>query len=368
MDWLIGNTTESTDETPQENSAQPASGYSIWGQLKKMSTNVIEMYKEDLNEFATTVVHDTKEFTHHIKTENEEEPSQEKGESHLGLSYLASKVVKSVDNLTAKIDSLGETVMQTLSTAVIVPDQPTQHQSANGFDRLSSRIMAAQNDPNTFLEPPSDQKAFTEFITVFDVNQHDHDIVSVMRSNQNMSQLYDRIVPSAVSRETFWSRYFFTIHHIYRDEERRAALVQQADAVEELEVGWGDDDDDTTSAFVDEPAAVLETQVPNSNSIPASVDQDGQNVSQSIEQGISELEITDPPRFESLVGSQISQVSNVFWVNDNNYFNAFFPSRRNPFPRRAFPRHQNLAFLSLKLLQHRVLFPLYLMNPSMEVM
>ncbi len=47
-------------------------------------------------------------------------------------------------------------------------------------------------------------------------------------------------VPSEVSHASFWQRYFYQIHQLERDEQRKAELMRRAeDAQEELE--WDDD-------------------------------------------------------------------------------------------------------------------------------
>jgi len=54
----------------------------------------------------------------------------------------------------------------------------------------------------------------------------------------------DVLVPATMDNETFWTRYFFRIHQIEQEEEKRKALL--ADATENDEdFSWEDEDDET---------------------------------------------------------------------------------------------------------------------------
>ncbi|KAK0485838.1 hypothetical protein IW261DRAFT_1548860 [Armillaria novae-zelandiae] len=53
----------------------------------------------------------------------------------------------------------------------------------------------------------------------------------------------DTLVPSEMTRETFWTRYFFRAHQIAREEKKRQALIRRSMDNEE-DFSWEDDDDD----------------------------------------------------------------------------------------------------------------------------
>lgn len=53
----------------------------------------------------------------------------------------------------------------------------------------------------------------------------------------------DTLVPLEMTRETFWTRYFFRAHQIAREEKKRQALIRRSMDNEE-DFSWEDDDDD----------------------------------------------------------------------------------------------------------------------------
>ena len=59
--------------------------------------------------------------------------------------------------------------------------------------------------------------------------------------------LYTKLVPSAISHADFWQRYFYKIHQLEKDEERRAALKKRADASNH-ELEWDGDEEGATFA------------------------------------------------------------------------------------------------------------------------
>jgi len=54
------------------------------------------------------------------------------------------------------------------------------------------------------------------------------------------------LVPSEMTNDTFWKRYFFRTHQIAQEEEKRKALIQGSIATEE-DFSWEDDEDDDVS-------------------------------------------------------------------------------------------------------------------------
>ncbi|KAG8213653.1 hypothetical protein J3R82DRAFT_10346 [Butyriboletus roseoflavus] len=57
----------------------------------------------------------------------------------------------------------------------------------------------------------------------------------------------DTLVPSSMPDEVFWVRYFFRVHQIEAEENRRKALLQ-ASAENEDDFSWEDDEDESVSA------------------------------------------------------------------------------------------------------------------------
>ncbi|KAJ6594044.1 hypothetical protein B0H19DRAFT_1093499 [Mycena capillaripes] len=76
-----------------------------------------------------------------------------------------------------------------------------------------------------------------------------------LRANQ------DALVPAEMTRETFWQRYFFRVHQIEQEEEKRKALLQRSTESEE-DFSWEDEDESTPATAVpkSEPALSASSQ------------------------------------------------------------------------------------------------------------
>jgi len=78
----------------------------------------------------------------------------------------------------------------------------------------------------------------------------------------------DSLVPSIMTDEVFWTRYFFRVHQVEQEEERRKALLQNPIAHDD-EFSWEDDEDESNTA--PEHKAVtsdVKTPVPDSDQAP----------------------------------------------------------------------------------------------------
>ncbi|KAJ7217909.1 hypothetical protein GGX14DRAFT_438834 [Mycena pura] len=67
----------------------------------------------------------------------------------------------------------------------------------------------------------------------------------------------DALVPAEMTREVFWQRYFFRVHQIEHEEEKRKALLQRSIESEE-DFSWEDEDESTP------PTAVMKAAAPTS--------------------------------------------------------------------------------------------------------
>ncbi|KAG2079142.1 hypothetical protein BDR04DRAFT_1040987 [Suillus decipiens] len=63
---------------------------------------------------------------------------------------------------------------------------------------------------------------------------------------QTLQETFDALVPSILSDEEFWTRYFFRVYQIEQEEIRRKALIHGADQTEE-DFSWEDDDDESVA-------------------------------------------------------------------------------------------------------------------------
>ncbi|KAF6760123.1 hypothetical protein DFP72DRAFT_1096670, partial [Ephemerocybe angulata] len=93
----------------------------------------------------------------------------------------------------------------------------------------------------------------------------------LLKEEMTLYEIYTSLVPATLSKEDFWSRYFFREHQIKHEEERRKALIQATVTESDEDFSWEDDEDDnavsTTAAAT--AAAVGATAAPSATVAPA---------------------------------------------------------------------------------------------------
>lgn len=99
-------------------------------------------------------------------------------------------------------------------------------------------------------------------------------VVKEMGERQEVGTLYDTLVPEEMDAATFWKRYFFRVHQVEREEERRKALLQGTIDNEE-DFSWEDDEEEasspTTAKVPAHDPATPATAVPATATLPQPV-------------------------------------------------------------------------------------------------
>ncbi|XP_013791811.1 BSD domain-containing protein 1-like, partial [Limulus polyphemus] len=113
------------------------------------------------------------------------------------------------------------------------------------LDRWESQLHAIRVDPKTYCrEPESPPEMYETWLEVFDLNAHQEEISKIMVECGQVRNLYAKLVPTAVSHNEFWQRYFFRVQQLKEAEIKRAELVQRANQqLPSDDLDWGDDDD-----------------------------------------------------------------------------------------------------------------------------
>eukprot|EP01114_Cavostelium_apophysatum_P008003 TRINITY_DN2024_c0_g1_i1.p1 TRINITY_DN2024_c0_g1~~TRINITY_DN2024_c0_g1_i1.p1 ORF type:complete len:327 (-),score=98.47 TRINITY_DN2024_c0_g1_i1:88-1068(-) len=224
------NQTTAQSSTSNANTESASSGSSWWGfvdMVKKQSENIIKIYKEDLTEFGKTITHDTKEVIK--KTADDED------------------VAKITSQITTGISS-----MLGINAEEKPSEQPQSKTNSNKqviVDRRQARILALQGELSTYCTEPSDQQEFQAWKEQFKVSGHTDEISSLLASNEKIREIHAKLVPVAVSYTDFWERYYFKLHKLNHEEERRAALVKRAtnnEQADEEYLSWDEDEEQTT--------------------------------------------------------------------------------------------------------------------------
>ncbi|KAI0702974.1 hypothetical protein C8T65DRAFT_655243 [Cerioporus squamosus] len=80
---------------------------------------------------------------------------------------------------------------------------------------------------------------------------------------------FDALVPETLTQEEFWTRYFFRVYQVEREEAQRRAIIQGTAAVNDEDFSWEDDDDDPTSPTTKvAPTQTFETAPPHHEASP----------------------------------------------------------------------------------------------------
>ena len=113
------------------------------------------------------------------------------------------------------------------------------------YTRFEAQVLALRADPATFTEEPEDSEGFARWNNSFSIDEMREQIEGVLRESPGLESFVERLVPSVVDYETFWSRYFFAVDKLRQAEDVRTKLVSRAMSKEEdEELSWDVDDDD----------------------------------------------------------------------------------------------------------------------------
>ncbi|XP_064624832.1 BSD domain-containing protein 1-like [Lineus longissimus] len=269
--------------------------------VKDKSVSAMEFVKRDLAEYTCTMQTDTRTVAHAVKEGiKEENASTTSAKMKKGLGYILGGITQV---LTVPPDDSDEEQVMVGKDSVTV------------FDKAKVRLRAIQVDPGTYINAPAGPPVeFDEWLATNDLLEKKGHISELLVSNVDVRALYTQLVPSEVSHTLFWQRYFYKLHLLEKDEERRRELKKRAEEAKSETVGWEDDWEDMAapnsppkdpeslgapSAKTDErlPAIspdVLEETNKNMETIPCSVSESKDDVKGSIsETDAPDLKNTD---------------------------------------------------------------------------
>ncbi|KAJ2707483.1 hypothetical protein FB645_000659 [Coemansia sp. IMI 203386] len=114
------------------------------------------------------------------------------------------------------------------------------------YDRRMAQLAAIQESETTYLADPSTRPEYTEFIKGFALdNEKNKQIDELLKEHAGIKDMMEKLVPKNVSREEFWTRYFFHAWLVDQEETRRKKLVEAAvAATAEDEFSWDAEDDE----------------------------------------------------------------------------------------------------------------------------
>lgn len=232
----------------------PTPDTGVWGfggmiqTLTSRSESVIQTYRRDLEEFGSGL----KKETASIRDVAARVVSDLPGSLEVG----ASVAQESLESVGQVIDEFGGTVWR--GTAEIVlqgkdallsvegeDDASAVVLSGRGYSRFEMQVMAIQADQKTFLDDPDDAEDFKVWKESFSFAEKDDEIDTLCSENNIVANMFEKLVPGAVSYDVFWTRYIYKIYKLKQAEDARAELVKRVISGEEEEdLSWEVDDED----------------------------------------------------------------------------------------------------------------------------
>ena len=185
--------------------------------------SAIETMKKDFNEFTETMKHDMNELSHQLQAG--EKPFLECVTTIATLSRSSSNT-----NSSNRQESNQHVLIQAPRSV---------------FDRLQIEIEKLQNSQETFLNDPCDShtEEFKKFNETFNPDSQKGAISDLLIGNEKMRAIYTQLVPSIITNELFWSRYFFKVQLAEQENEKRNKLLAKAAHSEiksEENITWDD--------------------------------------------------------------------------------------------------------------------------------
>eukprot|EP01091_Cochliopodium_minus_P006757 TRINITY_DN16748_c0_g1_i1.p1 TRINITY_DN16748_c0_g1~~TRINITY_DN16748_c0_g1_i1.p1 ORF type:complete len:263 (-),score=85.69 TRINITY_DN16748_c0_g1_i1:32-820(-) len=156
---------------------------SIWGWFKKTGESIINIYKEDLQEFGNSIKKDTEEAV-------KNNPN----------SILNNLFIKEESNEKKEIE----------------------------INNQKKEISELQQNPSTYCIEPSEEENYLEWKKTFLLSTKTEYITNLLNSSAILMENYKKFVPNVVNYDDFWHRYLFRLHKLEEKELKRAELIERA--------------------------------------------------------------------------------------------------------------------------------------------
>ena len=196
---------------------------SVWATVKDATEKVVEVYKEDLADFATNVSADTELIVEEVKRSE----------------MLEAARVRATEGTNFLVNHLVEGIAGDEDAATPVRTPPA--------NRLEAKILELQRDMGTFCTVPTGDD-FVSFSDSFVAANEEKRIISLLSSSTDLTSHYNKIVPTMVGYDDFWKRYLFREMHLRERENEREEFIRKASEMTAVtDLGWDDDSNDDSN-------------------------------------------------------------------------------------------------------------------------
>eukprot|EP00117_Sycon_ciliatum_P021677 scpid49886/ scgid18925/ BSD domain-containing protein 1 len=216
--------------------------WSIFEKAVNNSVAALDIVKRDVGEFCKTVSEDTTNYINGDADTPFGEPKHSQ-RAHSGTSHHGAP-----------------------SGAVQHGHADDVSVTSSAYDRQQAQLEAIQTDPETYLTTPDPVADFERWCSSFDLDSHTGEISKVLMK-QSVRTLHATLVPAQVQPRNFWLRYFYRLHLLKQDDDRRAALKAFALQPVENDLESWDDDEGWDGAGGDWQPIVLNDSITSSVSV-----------------------------------------------------------------------------------------------------
>uniref|UniRef100_A0A0A0L7R9 BSD domain-containing protein n=1 Tax=Cucumis sativus TaxID=3659 RepID=A0A0A0L7R9_CUCSA len=248
------------------NLSPPSTSWSFGGLIKTLATkseSVISNYRRDLEELGSGLRKETSVIREVASRAVKDLPTT--------LDVGASVAQESLESVGQAIDDIGSAVWKSTSKIIshgrdtfLASDLVSENHENNSdivissnqlnkprniefkqYNRFNTQLVAIQRDLNTYLEEPNDIENYKNWKLGFVLEEKEKEIEDLVKESDDVRETYRTVVPSRISHDIFWSRYFYNFHKIKQAEEARVKLVKRAiSAKDEEELSWDVEEDD----------------------------------------------------------------------------------------------------------------------------
>ena len=189
------------------------------------------------------------------KKQDMEQPTSSKNEAGNGGAVRnESKVHESLDSVGKSLEDIGKTVytstrsifgqirqavendfksMSKESRVQLVTESKEGEPTSLGTaadEEFQQRVEAMQRDSGTYCDEPEDEEDFQEWLKTFALDERKGEVEEILKSNSFMNELQSRIVPVVVDYDEFWTHYFYKVHKLKEEFDKKSQAKQEEEA------------------------------------------------------------------------------------------------------------------------------------------
>ncbi|KAI1294796.1 BSD domain-containing protein 1 [Halotydeus destructor] len=154
------------------------------------------------------------------QTESTQEPSSQTGLSNESIAVKATEKIASV--FTSLVDALSPQGFDDDDDVILSVDD--SEADVIPRDRWDTLVQAIQSDPETYKhEPSADSSEYEAWLAKFSLTDIAARVERILATVPEVRQFYEQFVPSELTHERFWLRYFFRVEQLRQVELKRIA-------------------------------------------------------------------------------------------------------------------------------------------------